>query len=78
MLKIFQPSFRAQLLASVAMLSSPRFERQLIRAMTRAVYKIVIPGTIGAGYLDCLCLGPQQLVDNCPYHGREARRLARG
>lgn len=71
-------SFKARLMSSVAMLGTRDGERELVGAMTRAIYKLVTPGTIGAGYLDCLCLGPQQLVDNCPYHGREARRLARG
>lgn len=71
-------AFKARMLSSVALLSTPRLERELAAAMARVVYKLILPGTVGAGYLDCLCMGPKSLVANCPYHGRAARRLARG
>lgn len=70
--------FRAQMKSSVAFLGSRKLEGELRGAIYRAVYKLVIPGTVGAGYLDCNCIGPRQLVDNCPYHGLPARGIARG
>lgn len=71
-------SMKARLLASVAMLGSRQLEHDLIRAMTRILFRLVQPASFAARALGCACLGRNQLLDNCPFHGSMARSLCRG
>lgn len=71
-------AFKARLRASTATLATPRQERELIRDFTRMVARLVMPGSIGAGYVNCPCTSFRHLNGNCPYHGRAAGRIVHG
>ena len=71
-------SFKTRLLAGVTFFVGGEPVRDLVRTFTRAVFRLVKPLSLSAARLGCACHGPRHLLDNCPYHGVEARRLIRG
>lgn len=71
-------AFKARLRASVCLTLTAEAWREVIRAFTRMIYKLVRPNTAGARRLGCPCTGIHGLVGNCPYHGRAAREVIFG
>lgn len=71
-------AFKARLRASVSLTLTAEAWREVIRAFTRMVARLVMPGSIGAGYVNCPCTSFRHLNGNCPYHGRAAGRIIHG
>lgn len=71
-------ALKARLCASTCLTLTAEAWREVIRAFTRMIFKLVRPNTPGAQRLGCHCTGPHGLTGNCPYHGHDAREVIYG
>lgn len=72
-------AFKARLLASACLpWPGAKLIRDTIRDMTRAVFRTIRPLSLQAARFGCPCHDERHLLDNCPYHGLEARRIIHG
>lgn len=71
-------AIKARLRASVCLTLTAEAWREVIKAFTRMIFRLVRPGSIAAQRLGCACRTTAQLLTNCTYHGLNARRLIRG
>lgn len=71
-------AFKARLLASTSLPFDQDLAHDLLKTMARIAWRLVIPATFASRKLGCQCIGMNQRLDNCPYHGRAARAVIHG
>lgn len=71
-------ALKARYRASVCLTLTAEAWREVIKAFTLMVYRLVQPGTFGAKRVGCICRSKAQVLTNCPFHGIEARRVIHG
>lgn len=68
-------ALKARLRASVCLHLTAEAWREVIKAFTLMIYRLVRPGSIAAQRLGCDCRTTAHLLNNCPYHGLAARKV---